>query len=89
MRERYADFAPTLAAEYLAQEDLLVSRETLGSGCQASPGHACGTKKTMCGEPRASFGELGMQDELPIPLAGETGPACQLIALLDDATSRI
>ena len=29
VRERYADFGPTLAAEHLAQEGLLVSRETL------------------------------------------------------------
>jgi hypothetical protein len=29
VRERYADFGPTLAAEHLAQEGLLVSHETL------------------------------------------------------------
>jgi len=29
VRQRYADFGPTLAAEHLAQEGLLVSRETL------------------------------------------------------------
>jgi response regulator of citrate/malate metabolism len=29
VRERYADFGPTLAAEHLAQEGLRVSRETL------------------------------------------------------------
>lgn len=29
VRQRYADFGPTLAAEHLAKEDLLVSRETL------------------------------------------------------------
>ena len=29
VRQRYADFGPTLAAEHLAQEGLTVSRETL------------------------------------------------------------
>src|ERR1700693_3328987 len=29
LRQRYADFGPTLAAEHLAQEDFSVSRETL------------------------------------------------------------
>jgi hypothetical protein len=29
IRQRYADFGPTLAAEHLAKEGLLVSRETL------------------------------------------------------------
>src|SRR6266852_6728492 len=29
LRQRYADFGPTLAAEHLAQEGLVVSRETL------------------------------------------------------------
>src|ERR1700724_3972888 len=40
-------------------------------------------------ERRASFGELLMQDSSPFRWLEERGPACQLIALLDDATSRI
>jgi len=32
LRQRYADFGPTLAAEHLAKEGFTVSRETLGSG---------------------------------------------------------
>jgi hypothetical protein len=32
VRQRYADFGPTLAAEHLAQEGLPVSRETLRKG---------------------------------------------------------
>ena len=40
-------------------------------------------------ERRASFGELVMQDSSPFRWLEERGPACQLIALLDDATSRI
>jgi hypothetical protein len=38
-------------------------------------------------ERRASFGELVMQDSSPF--RWDRGPACQLIALIDDATSRI
>ena len=32
LRQRYADFGPTLAAEHLAQEGFSVSRERYGSG---------------------------------------------------------
>src|SRR6201982_2480579 len=37
----------------------------------------------------ASFGELVMQDSPPFRWVEERGPACQLIALIDDATSRV
>jgi hypothetical protein len=40
-------------------------------------------------ERRASFGELVMQDSSPFRWLEDRGPACQLIALIDDATSRI
>ena len=40
-------------------------------------------------ERRASFGELVMQDSSPFRWFEERGPACQLIALIDDATSRV
>ena len=43
----------------------------------------------MWRERRASFGELVMQDSSPFRWLEERGPACQLIALIDDATSRI
>ena len=39
-------------------------------------------------ERRASFGELVMQDSSPFRWLEERGPACQLIAVIDDATSR-
>jgi len=38
-------------------------------------------------ERRASFGELVMQDSSPFRWLEERGPACQLIALIDDATA--
>ena len=40
-------------------------------------------------ERRASFGELVMQDSSPFRWFEERDPACQLIALIDDATSRV
>jgi hypothetical protein len=38
---------------------------------------------------RSSFGELVMQDSSPFRWLEDRSPACQLIALIDDATSRI
>jgi len=40
-------------------------------------------------ERRACFGELVMQDSSPFRWLEERGPACQLIAVIDDATSRL
>lgn len=92
VRQRYADFGPTLAAEHLAQEGLLVSRETLRKWMvQASLWHPRAQRvKTIhvWRERRASFGELVMQDSSPFRWLEERGPACQLIAVIDDATSR-
>src|SRR5437879_5147058 len=93
VRQRYADFGPTLAAEHLAQEGLPVSRETLRKWMvQASLWRARAQRvKTIhvWRERRASFGELVMQDSSPFRWLEERGPACQLIAVIDDATSRL
>ncbi len=40
-------------------------------------------------ERRARFGELVMQDSSPFRWLEDRGPACHLIALIDDATSRV
>ena len=93
VRQRYADFGPTLAAEHLAKEGLLVSRETLRK-CMAKAGLWRPRSQRVKAvhvwrERRASFGELLMQDSSPFRWLEERGPACQLIALIDDATSRI
>jgi len=93
LRQRYADFGPTLAAEHLAQEGFLVSRETLRKWMtQAAlwrPRSQRVKKIYVWRERRASFGELVMQDSSPFRWLEDRGPACQLIALIDDATSRI
>ena len=92
VRQRYADFGPALAAEHLAQEGLPVSRETLRKWMvQASLWRPRAQRvKTMhvWRERLASFGELVMQDSSRFRWLEERGPACQLIAVIDDATSR-
>src|ERR1700688_3565095 len=92
VRQRYADFGPTLAAEHLAQEGLAVSRETLRKWMvKASLWRPRAQRvKTIhvWRERRASFGEVVMQDSSPLRWLEERGPACQLIAVIDDATSR-
>jgi hypothetical protein len=91
--QRYADFGPTLAAEHLAQDGLRVSRETLRKwmtkACLWRPRHKRLKSVHVWRERKASFGELVMQDSSPFRWLEARGPACQLIALIDDATSRI
>jgi hypothetical protein len=93
IRERYADFGPTLAGEHLAQEGLLVSRETLRKWMAHVALWRPRTKGVKAvhvwRERRASFGELVMQDSSPFRWLEERGPAGHLIALMDDATSRM
>src|SRR6266702_4074770 len=93
VRQRYADFGPTLAAEHLAQEGLRVSRETLRKWMVKArlwcPRAQRVKKIHVWRERRASFGELVMQDSSPFRWLEDRGPACQLIAVIDDATSRL
>src|SRR5438309_11171682 len=93
LRQRYADFGPTLAAEHLAKEGFLVSRETLRKWMTKAALWRPRSQRVktvhVWRERRASFGELVMQDSSPFRWLEERGPACQLIALIDDATSRI
>jgi hypothetical protein len=90
--QRYADFGPSLAAEHLAQEGFTVSRETLRKWMTQSnfwrPRRQRVKKIHVWRERRASFGELVMQDSSPFRWLEDRAPACQLIALIDDATSR-
>jgi transposase len=91
--QRYADFGPTLAAEHLAQEGFVVSCETLRKWMtQAAfwrPRRQRVKKIHVWRERRASFGELVMQDSSPFRWLEDRGPACQLIAVIDDASSRM
>jgi hypothetical protein len=93
VRQRYADFGPTLAAEHLAKDGLRVSRETLRKWMTQAALWRPGSRRVkvvhVWRERRASFGELVMQDSSPFRWLEDRGPAGQLIALIDDATSRI
>src|SRR5271169_6550919 len=93
LRQRYADFGPTLAAEHLTQEGFSVSRETLRKWMTKAglwrPRSQRVKAVHVWRERRASFGELVMQDSSPFRWLEDRGPACQLIALIDDASSRV
>ena len=93
VRQRYVDFGPTLAAEHLAQEGLAVSRETLRKWMTRAHLWRPRAQRVKAihvwRERRACFGEMVMQDSSPFRWLEERGPACQLIAVLDDATSRL
>ncbi len=92
VRQRYADFGPTLAAEHLAQEGLPVSRETLRKWMTIAglwrPRPQRVNAVHVWRERRAVFGELVMWDSSPFAWLEERGPQLQLIAMIDDATSR-
>jgi len=91
--QRYADFGPTLAAEHLAKEGLMLSRETLRKWLSKAgfwhPRRQRVKQIHLWRERRAGFGELVMQDSSPFRWLEDRGPACHLIALIDDATSRV
>ena len=93
VRQRYADFGPTLATEHLAKDGLLVSRETLRKWMTKAtlwrPRRQRVQAIHVWRERRACFGELVMQDSSPFRWLEERGPAGHLIALIDDATSRV
>ena len=93
IRQRYADFGPTLAAEHLAREGLQVSRETLRKWMTRAALWRPRAQRVktihVWRERRACFGELVMQDSSPFRWLEERGPACALIAVIDDATSRL
>src|SRR5258708_16292912 len=91
-RERYRGFGPTLAAEHLARQGLSVSRETLRQWMSAAglwQSRRRELRQVHVWRPRrAAFGELVLMDSSPYRWLEERGPACHLIGLIDDATSR-
>lgn len=93
LRECYADFGPTLAAEYLQGEGLQVSKETLRSWMQEAGLWQAAKGRRVCLHPprprRARAGELVQIDGSPHDWFEGRGPRCTLIAFIDDATSRV
>ena len=92
VQRRYRDFGPTLASEHLARQGLGVSRETLRQWLIEAglwkPRRQRVEAVHVWRERRAAFGELVMMDSSEYRWLEERGPKLQLIALIDDATSR-
>ena len=93
LRECYADFGPTLAAEYLREDGLQVSKETLrGWMIEAGLWQAAKGRRVCLHPPRPRrprCGELVQIDGSPHDWFEGRGPRCTLIAFIDDATSRV
>ena len=92
VRARYRDFGPTLASEQLARQGLRVSRETLRQWLIEAgvwkPRRQRVEAVHVWRERRGSFGELVMMDSSEHRWLEERGGKLQLIAMIDDATSR-
>lgn len=90
---RYAGFGPTLATEHLARQGMLISRETLRKWMQEAGLWQTRRRRLqqvhVWRPRRRAFGELLMMDSSPYRWLEDRGPACHLIAILDDATSRV
>jgi hypothetical protein len=93
VRERYADFGPTLAAEKLAeQHGCSVSHETL-RGWMIADGLWVDRRRRLASphQPRRRrdcLGELVQIDGSEHPWFETRGETCTLLAFVDDATSR-
>lgn len=92
VQRRYRDFGPTLASEHLARQGFGVSRETLRQWLIEAglwkPRRQRVAAAHVWRERRAGFGELVMMDSSEFRWLEERGPMLQLIAMIDDATSR-
>src|SRR3954465_6027996 len=94
VRERYADFGPTLAAEKLAaSHDLRLSRETLRQWVSEAglwvPRKARRGRVHQPRHRRDCLGELVQVDGCEHAWFEDRGPPCTLLVFVDDATSRL
>jgi transposase len=94
LRQRYADFGPTLAAEYLrAEHGFEHSTETLRQwmvGCGLwQPRRQRRKRAFQLRERRPRLGELVQIDGSPHAWFETRGERCTLIVFIDDATGRI
>jgi transposase len=93
VREHYADFGPTLAAEKLAdRHDLRVSRETLRSWMIQAGVWRPRAERKRFQQPRhrrEHLGELIQIDGCEHRWFEDRGPPCTLLVFVDDATSRL
>ncbi|MAY44410.1 MAG: ISNCY family transposase [Rhodobacteraceae bacterium] len=93
IRESYADFGPTLAAEMLdARHGLKVSRETLRKWMQDDGLWLSRKQRRRFHQPRLRrecHGELIQIDGSDHRWFEDRGPACTLLVFIDDATSTL
>src|SRR2546427_1855497 len=93
VRERYADFGPTFAAEKLAEgHDLKVSRETLRGWMRQAGIWMSRTERKRIQQPRhrrEHCGELIQIDGSDHRWFEDRAASCTLLVFIDDATSRL
>ncbi len=82
--ERYPDFGPTLAAEYLRQDGLAVDHETLRRWQIAR-----GARHRQWRERKACFGEMVQLDGSHHAWFEGRRAKCVLMVMVDDATNRV
>jgi transposase len=93
VRERYADFGPTLAAEKLAERDgLTVSRETLRQWMSEAGLWLSRKRRRTFHQPRLrreAYGELVQIDGSEHRWFEDRGDPCSLLVFIDDATGKL
>jgi len=90
--ERYADFGPTLMAEELLKEELVVDHETLRRWRMAAGQHTVRRRKQahrQWRERKPSFGAMVQLDGSHHDWFEGRGPPCVLMVMVDDATNRL
>ena len=90
--ERYADFGPTLMAEQLLKEKLVVDHETLRRWRLAEGKHTVRRrqqKHRQWRERKPSFGAMVQLDGSHHDWLEGRGPKCVLMVMVDDATNRM
>src|SRR5438128_6100411 len=91
VRERYSDFGPTLAAEYLAKEGFVVSVETLRRWLTKAGVWQVRRRRVEARKwraPKEHFGEMLQMDGSPHDWFEGRGASATLMVLIDDATQR-
>lgn len=94
VRTRYADFGPTLAAEYLHDfhgftRSVETLRQWMADAGLWEPKRQRHQRPFQLRERRACIGELVQIDGSPHAWLEERGPRCTLIAFVDDASGRL
>ena len=92
VRERYADFGPTLAAEKLAEHGFSMSRETLRKWMADAGIWLSRQQRRTFRQPRLRrecYGELIQIDGSDHRWFEDRGDRCTLLVFIDDATGRL